>query len=503
MHVRVVSARESAALDADAIDSGIPSRALMRVASANAAAVIAQRCGDRLRHGVTVYTGPGNNGGDGWCVARALARTGVPVAVVDVVPSATADAQAERDAAADAVMWGERGQGRVVIDALLGTGSSGAPRAAVADAVRQINSRRERGDYVIALDVPTGLDATTGACEGSVCADLTITFGACKHGLLISRAACGEIVVVDIGLAGAAGGLYPLLADALWVNARIPAIPADAHKGTRKKLTIVGGNVGMGGAVVLAAMAALRSGIGLVRVVTHERNLTPLQARVPEALTTAFPTSDAEYDDIVSSTDTLLVGPGIGRGGESRRMVEALVTRARVPVVLDADALTVFAGEVERLGAMLHRTPAVVTPHPAEFARLIGTSDVTTVLAQRFDAVTDVARALHAAVLLKGTPSIITAPNGVRVVSAAGTPALATGGSGDLLSGIVATLLAHGCAPHVAAAAGAWLHGRAAELCGPARGTTLDDVLACLPAAWQTADARVAYPVLAELPRVA
>jgi NAD(P)H-hydrate epimerase len=435
------------------------------------------------------------------------------VAVVDVVPSATADAQAERDAAADTVMWGERSQGHVVIDALLGTGSSGSPRAAIADAVRQINSRREHGDYIVALDVPTGLDATTGACEGSVCADLTITFGACKRGLLVSRAACGDIVVVDIGLAGTAGGLYPLLADAQWVNARIPAIPADAHKGIRKKLTIVGGTVGMGGAAVLAAMAALRSGIGLVRVVTHERNLTPLQARLPEVLTMAFPTSDAEYDDIVSSTDALLIGPGIGRGETSRRMVESLLTRAHVPVVLDADALTVFAGEAERLGATLHRAPAVVTPHPAEFARLIGSSDVTTVLAQRFDAATDVARTLHAAVLLKGTPSVITAPNGVRIVSASGTPALATGGSGDLLSGIVATLLAQGCAPHVAAAAGAWLHGRAAELCGQVRGTTLDDVLDHVPAAWQAVDPThvmprpmdscVVYPVLAELPRVA
>jgi len=510
MAVRIVSASESATLDADTIAGGVPSRALMRVASVNAATVIAQRYGPELARGVTIYVGPGNNGGDGWCVARTLAQSGTRVTVIQVAEPATPDAKAERAAAMSAVHVVPLGDtylsGGLVVDALLGTGSRGAPRDEIARAAQEILTRRIRGDRVVALDVPTGLDATTGRAEGGVVADLTISLGTVKRGQLISRSVCGEIVVVDIGLPRFTGDDPPRVADAAWVRERLPRIPADAHKGTRKKLTIVGGNAGMGGAAILATLAALESGIGLVRVVTHERTLMPLQARVPEALTAVFPTSEAECAELAAHTDALLIGPGLGRDDASRRL-ETLLQHTTGGVVLDADALTVFANDVSTLGRLLRGKPAVITPHPVEFARLTGV-DVTTALEQRFDIARDVALELHAAVLLKGTPTVVTAPDGTRIVSATGTPVLAAGGSGDILGGIVATLLAQGSAPHVAGAVGAWLHGRAAERCGPARGATLDNVLAQLPAAWRDVEAPPTgqmpqYPVLAAFPGIA
>lgn len=505
MAVRLVSASESAAIDADTIAGGVPSRALMRVASVNAATVIVQRYADLLQHGVTIYTGSGNNGGDGWCVARALNRAGVRVTVVSAVEPATIDARAERVAAMSPAMGlgAAEHHGRLVIDALLGTGSRGAPRDAIAEAIREIARRRDRGDTVVSLDVPSGLDATTGAHDGSVVADLTISFGTVKQGQLVSRAICGEIVVVDIGLNRPFGDEPPLVIDAEWVRQRIPHIAPDAHKGTRKTLTIVGGHAGMSGAVILAATGALKSGIGLVRVVTDESTLVPLRSRVPEALTATFPTTDEACAELAEHTDAFLIGPGLGRDAQARQLVERLVRHATGGVVLDADALSVFANDVDTLGALLKQKPAILTPHPAEFARLTGT-DVATVLARRFEIARDVVNRLHAAVLLKGTPTVITDSDTTRLVSATGTPALATGGSGDLLGGIVGTLLAQDCGPLASAACAAWIHGRAAEHCGPARGATLDDVVSHLSSAWnELAEAPTpSYPVVAAFPRI-
>ncbi|MGI8510555.1 MAG: NAD(P)H-hydrate dehydratase [Gemmatimonadaceae bacterium] len=500
MSVRVASASESAAIDAAAISGGIPSRALMRVAAANAATLIAARCGGGS-HAVTVYTGPGNNGADGWAVARSLTLSGVRVDVREIVGPASVEGVAERaafrecssDAAREGTPHG------VVVDALLGTGSTGVPRGAIADAVREINARRDRGAFVIALDVPTGLDATSGEADGSVRADLTISFGTCKRGTLSARGACGEIAVVDIGLAGMRDEL-PLLVDGAFVRGNTPVIPATAHKGTRGKLAIVAGGAGLGGAAILAAEGALRSGIGLVKVFTDEMNVGSLHARLPEALTGRLTEATAAISDWA---DAVLIGPGLGRDDSARALVHDVLESWRGPVVVDADALNVFDGCLGDLARLLSGRPALITPHPEEMARLV-LRDVKDVLANRFVIGTDVARALGAAVLLKGTPTVITSPGGARHVVAAGTPALATGGSGDALGGMIATLLAQGCVPAIAAACAAWVHGRAAELTPGVRGFTLTDVLERLSEAWRLDRAAGSiYPVLAALPAVA
>jgi hydroxyethylthiazole kinase-like uncharacterized protein yjeF len=250
----------------------------MQRAGNAAAGEISRRYSDRLQRGVRVYTGPGNNGGDGWVVADALARTGVEVIVVEAAEPKTPDAVAEKRAAMESsrgirsIPLGERSesvQPGVVIDALLGTGAEGKPRGAIAGAITIVNGLRADGSTVAALDIPSGLDATSGVHDACVRADATFTFGGIKRGSLLARDCCGEIVVVDIGLddrapEGASPRL-PWLIDGPWVKANIPSIRYDAHKGTRRHLAIVGGGKGMPGSVVLATRAALRSGLGVVR----------------------------------------------------------------------------------------------------------------------------------------------------------------------------------------------------------------------------------------------
>jgi NAD(P)H-hydrate epimerase len=542
--LRVTTAREAAELDERSIAGGIPSRALMQRAGAAAAGEIARLLRDAETRTVVVYAGSGNNGGDGWVVARALAAAGVRVEVVPVGETRTADARAERDLAEaepllsvasldDREQDAQPGATGIVVDALLGTGVTGAPREPAATAIASIAEHREEGATIVSLDVPSGVDSDSGSSDGAVRADVTLTFGTVKRGLLVARAAAGRIVVLDIGLArpaerdassvaAAQGTPHPMLVDDRWLRSVIPPFAADAHKGTRKKLVVVGGQPGMAGAPVLAARAAMRSGIGMVRLVVASESLPVVQASEPHALARAWPgAGESEWEAVVGGwADVVLVGPGLGASSETRAMVERLLHSWHGPVVLDADALNVFALEADALGELLAGRPALLSPHAVEFARLSGL-DVGEVLERRFDVGDSLARATGAAVLLKGVPTVVTAPDGRRLVSAAGTPALAAAGSGDLLGGIAATLLAQLGDPLAAGAAAAWVHGRAAELAqwgggqrrgrgwrseraqdGGARGITLADIEVAIAGVWRE-DARTStYPVLAELPAV-
>jgi NAD(P)H-hydrate epimerase len=519
----VTTAAQAAARDAAAIGAGIPSRALMQRAGAAAAAEIALRYPFQLAAGALVVAGPGNNGGDAWVVARALAASGVAVRVHEPVEAKTPDALAERALAMPVVtklsatghesaVGAVESSERVVIDGLLGTGTSGSPRGAVAEAIDGIARLRSAGAAVVSLDIPSGVDATTGAGERAVVADLTLTFGTMKRGLLLARDHCGAIAVLDIGLADQlerSDGGSPLV-DARWVARVLPVIPADAHKGTRKRVAIIGGSRGMAGATVLAARGAARSGIGMVKLVVAPASLPVVQETEPSALAASWPLDDgATKREIAEWADVVALGPGLGHDAEARRLVEELLRLWRGPVVLDADALNVFTGDVATLARLLEGRSALLTPHPAEFARLANLS-LDEVLSARFDVGCTLAAQTGAVVLLKGVPTVVTAPDGSQLVSAAGSPVLATAGSGDVLTGIAATLLAQMGDPLVAGAAAAWAHGRAAELaqCPPhggqlaARGMTLDDVLAALPGAWQVDDRPARYPVLAELPAI-
>jgi len=511
--VAVVDAAGAIGCDHAAIASGIPSRALMQRAGAAVATELVLRFGDVVERGVVVATGPGNNGGDGWVVAHALHAAGVRVRVVECVAARTPDAIAERDVAiaAGVVVTNDvhtllAGGEEVAIDALLGTGflADSELRGDVALAVDKLCALAQRGASIVALDVPTGLDASTGQQAGALRATTTITFGTVKRGQLVARGACGEIVVVDIGLGAHARSAASAmeLASATWFNASLPRITADAHKGTRAKVAIVGGAPGMAGASVLAARAALRSGAGLVKCVVSPTSLQAVQEAEPAALAATWPTEDPEVDALASWADAMLIGPGLGAKG-ARAIVERLLDVFEGPVVLDADALNAFARDIPALAHTIGKRAALLTPHPAEFGRLVGL-DVESVLAERFDHPARLAAQAGAAVLLKGVPTVVAATSGTVRVVAEGTPVLATGGAGDILGGIAATLLAQTRDAALAGALAAFAHGRAAAAVSArqVRGYTLDDVLLSLPAVWSLAPDVARPPILAELPGV-
>ena len=223
-----------------------------------------------------------------------------------------------------------------------------------------------------------------------------------------------------------------------------------------------------------------------------------MHTQIPEALVAPL---DKAYSTIENWADAVLIGPGLATDARTRDFIRDIVKRWRGPIVLDAGALSAFDGDLDLLGELLRGRPAAITPHPGELAKLLG-CEISDVLEARFDIGTEVAGRIGATVLLKGTPTVAFGPDGARLVIGAGTPVLATGGSGDALSGIVTTLLAQECAPIVAAACAAWVHGRAAELTGGVRGYRLSDVLDRLPEAWPTGMPAPAYPVLARLAEI-
>ena len=505
MGVRVSSVSETVACERATMRAGISSAELMRRAGEGAADLIAGAFPAAASVPIAVFTGSGNNGGDGWVAARRLAMTGYRVRVVEAGLPRSEESRAAKAAATESgVETGDAAsRAAVVIDALLGTGAIGHARGEIADAIGAIERLQREGSYVFALDVPSGLDATTGAHGHSVWADSSVSFGTIKRGHLLARDICGEIVVLDIGLTAANElSALPLLVDASWVRDRVPQISPSAHKGSRKRLAIVGGGRGMAGAVILAGEGALRSGIGLLRIVAQRDNALPIHASIPAAVFQEWPASPEDTAKLVGTIDAIALGPGLGVSTETHGMVERLLLAWNGPAVLDADALNLFAGDTGSLSTLLRDRSSAITPHPAEMGRLLGmtTEDV---LQNRFEIGVELSRKLGGAVLLKGSPTIVFAPSGERYVCASGTAALATGGSGDVLTGIVGTLLAQMSSASDAAACAAFVHGRAAELCGMVRGTTLDDILHAMPFAWNEPLNQLPRSVIGRLDRPA
>ena len=509
MTVRVVSASEAAALDNLAIGGGIAGRTLMQAAGRGAAALLLERFPIEAARGVAVYAGPGNNGGDAWVVAGELARRGVRVRVSESGPSRSADALAERESASARLNHvPPDGSEGVIVDGLLGTGASGAPHGAVGEAIGRIAAAGASGvgavppPRVVALEVPSGIDATTGAVPGAfVRADLTITFGSLKRGLLVRRDECGAIVVLDIGLAAwpHRSGAPPLV-DAAMALGSVPAIAAGAHKGDRRRLLIVGGAPGMAGATVLAARGAMRGGVGMVRLCVAPESVVAVQAAEPAVMASTWPADEEELASLAGWAHVALLGPGLGASVAARALVERWLRAWPGPVVVDADGLNAFAGRAAQLGRLLAGRPAVLTPHVVEFSKLSGVA-AADVEGRRFDIAAELALVTGATVLLKGVPTIVSDGRSTAVC-ASGTAVLAAAGSGDVLSGIVATLLAQTGSAFRSACTAAWVHGRAAELAGDGRvrGVCLADVLTALGRAWSWPSPPVP-PVLVELPR--
>lgn len=489
--VPVLDAAQARAWDERARTAGrIPSRVLMETAGRGVAHVVAREFAPELASGAILLAGRGNNGGDGWVAARALKAAGVTVWAIE----APGEGQHSDDCAANRALalasgvelldpedpWPDAG---LLIDALLGTGARGRPRGGVEQLLERA---RHSSVPAVAVDGPSGLDLSSGEAHDPLPAALTVTFGGLRRGHLLGRRYCGKIVVLDIGFPPP-DPAWPEFADDRWAAARLPGFEPEMHKGHRGKVLIIGGSAGMAGAALHAASAALEAGSGLVKIAASERSVTAAQAALPDALavvTSLGPGIEPELSEAIRWADAIVLGPGLGRGEDRKKFVEAVLREATVPAVIDADALQVGA-QVLRAGT----APRVLTPHMGEFRACF--PDLAELAGEdRFGAAERAAAILgaNAAVLLKGVPTVV-ARAGVRtLVVGSGNPALATGGSGDLLAGFVASFLARGLAPEVAAALGAQVLGRAAEIAArrlTVRATRPADVLAALAELWR------------------
>lgn len=423
---------------------------------------------------VAAAVGGGNNGGDALVALRTLAAWGREVACVQAAsrpPDSVLLHQypleiqpAENAAAVFA-------RAAVVLDGILGTGGQGAPREPAAGVIGALNAS---GRPVVALDVPSGVDATTGAVPGAaVKASVTVSFGWPKTGLMLqpARAHCGRLVVVEIGFPPY--GPEPpgaCLITPGWAAARLRARAPDAHKATSGRLLVLAGREGMAGAAAIAGRAAVRAGAGLVRIASPSANREILQTLVPEAVFVDRG-DDAALREAASDCAAVLAGPGLGLDEGARRALDsALEATAGRPVLLDADALTLFAATGGALAGLAHGRPVVLTPHPGEMSRLTGAA-VAEIRADPLGAARALAAGSGCVVLLKGAPSVVAAPDEPVLVNTVGSSDLAAAGMGDELAGVIGALLAAGHDARTAAALGLFYSGRAADLA--ARGRSL------------------------------
>ena len=508
--IPVLSPAESAAWDQDAERAGILPVTLMECAGRAAAAVVVARYRGNLSSGVIVAAGTGNNGGDGWVVARALHRAGVPVWVAPLAGSGSelqvhmAElARTEGIRVVDAEgPWPGAG---LTIDAILGTGAKGSPRPPAADLAARLHDLRVP---VVALDGPTGVDLARGTTHGAAGADLSITFGGLRRGHVLARDQVGAVVVVDIGHPPPRPEWPVVVTDRLAATL-LPSLKAKAHKGDRGRVVVIGGARGMTGALRMAGRAAFASGAGLVHVAGPETAIKTVRSADPDLQTLVQDFDSQPTEDLLAltrSADAVVVGPGLGRGpGRNPFLVPVLEAARRA--VIDADALIAFSSAIPRLRELGRGKQFVLTPHPGEFRTLF--PDLASGMeVDPWGASTQAALEVGATVLLKGVPTVVAGEGKPVLTVAAGNPGLATGGSGDVLAGLIATFLAQGMEPQHAGALGAQVLGRSADLAArrlTARALRPHDVVRAVPDLWRAwgvvRESSSVPPVLFELER--
>jgi hydroxyethylthiazole kinase-like uncharacterized protein yjeF len=471
----ILTVAEMQAADRAAIAAGTSGEVLMERAGSAAAEAVAGRWSKRP---VLVLAGPGNNGGDGYVVARRLADAGWPVDV-----AALGDPERlQHEATWARGLWAgpvkplaetDPSGAKLVVDALFGIGLA-RPLAGPAEAA--LRRAAGTGAPLVALDLPSGLDGDTGRPLGyAPQAALTVAFHAKKpaHVLEPGRGLCGEVTVADIGLPAGGARLWEN-GPALWA-AHLPWPGPEAHKHQRGRLIVVSGPVTSTGAARLAARAGLRVGAGLVTVLSPSGALTVNAAQLEAVMVHPFDT-DAELERVAAEVDAAVIGPGAGVNNTTGLNLMALA-RTGAALVVDADALTVFRDDPEALFSLLDRDD-VLTPHVGEFERVF--PGLLAAAPERISAARQAADAAGAVVLLKGPDTVVAAPDGRAAVNTNATPWLATAGSGDVLAGFVAGLMAQGMDSFEAACAGTWIHGETARGFGP--GLISEDLPALAPA---------------------
>ena len=494
--MKLYTADEMSRADGGAQHLGIPGGVLME----RAGVAMAEEIMARYPHRRTlVVCGGGNNGGDGFVIARELHRSGAEVTVVATKDGYSGDPATNlevlRNLGVDVhgpEMLDELLHGAdLVVDALLGTGFSGEVREREADLIRRINGA---GATTVAVDIPSGVDGSTGeVADEAVRADLTVCAHAAKVGCVISpgREHAGETVVVEIGIPPEAD-VEPSLS---WtgrdtLRGLVPRTQEPAHKYSAGALMVVAGSRAMTGAAVMSVRGAERAGCGITFLATSAGAAPAVDIALTETIVYGVREDESggmsgdSAEEILARSEratALVIGPGIGSGEEGKALVEALLAGTDVPVLLDADAVTSLAGT----HVLAHRdAPTVVTPHAGELGRLLG-SGARDVSARRLLSAREAAHDNGCCVLLKGSDTLVV-EGGRAAVNSTGSVALATAGTGDVLSGVIGALLSRGMEPFDAARAGAWVHGRAAELWleetgWPAESLIATDLLDYLP----------------------
>ncbi|MEA2338211.1 MAG: ADP-dependent NAD(P)H-hydrate dehydratase / NAD(P)H-hydrate epimerase, partial [Thermoanaerobaculia bacterium] len=429
-----------------------------------------------------IFCGLGANGGDGFAIARHLEQRGVVPSVV-IVGDRTkigGDAGAnleicerlalplyeitDDDSLNEALV--HAADADPIVDAIFGTGLDRAPEGIYADTIRTIN---DLGLPIVSVDLPSGANASTAEpFEPCVRAALTVTFAAPKICHVFEPAAvnCGEVIVADISIPHAAiedENVTLALTTPADVRPHIEPRLAATHKGTYGHVAIIAGSPGRSGAAVLAARGAIRSGAGLVTVATDSETAKLVNAGSIESMTF----SGDDLAAFANSKDAILIGPGLADDEASYARIRQLVADIEVPLVIDASALNAFAGRANQLNPDCR--PRVITPHPGELARILG-STAKDINAHRIDAAREAARVANCIVVLKGFQSLIAEPDGHVNVNSTGNPGMATGGMGDVLGGMIAALLAHGIDPVDAAIAAVYLHGFTGDMLKDERG---------------------------------
>ncbi|MCU0602805.1 MAG: NAD(P)H-hydrate dehydratase [Desulfobacterales bacterium] len=492
----LVTAADMQAMDRATIDAfGIPGRVLMETAGREAARVFLAHFSETARRGVAVAAGRGNNGGDGHVMARCLAQKGYPVTVYLLAETE----KVQGDAAANLRLLPALGvpvievpdeeafarhqprmrSAAVWIDAIFGTGLNAAVGGWLRSVIEFVNQLKRP---VFAVDIPSGLNADTGQpCGACIRAGITATFAFPKIGHVVFPGAdyTGKLEVVDIGIPphiAAQVGPRQFLLSAADIRGGLPPRPADAHKGRTGHLLVVAGSPGKTGAAALTAMSALRVGAGLVTAGVS-RSLNPvMEALMLEAMTAPLPESGngalgpsarEALLSLLQGKTCLAVGPGLGPAPETGELVRDLVRSNPLPMVIDADGLNHLAGHLDLLKGVA--AAAVLTPHPGEMARLLGTT-AAAVQQDRIACARDLAGACRVHVVLKGARTVIAHPDGSVHVNPTGNPGMAAGGMGDVLTGAIAGLMTQGVRPDLAARAAVYLHGAAGDRLARERG---------------------------------
>lgn len=458
--MKIVSVEEMRALEARSEQAGVSTAELMERAGLAVALEVRRLLEGVAGRRVVVLVGPGNNGGDGLVAARHLTAWGAEVTLWR---------------SSEGSLGPDIARAELILDAVLGTGRSRPLGGAIKEALDTVRAAKARRPALktVALDIPTGLDADTGAVDPSTFpTGVTITLGFPKQGLYrgAGPAVAGRVITVDIGIPEEYTSDISLeLMTPAMVRGQLPRRPLDANKGTFGKVLVIAGSGNFIGAAVLACRGALRAGAGLVTLAAPApligmvagSLIEPTYLPLPATASGAIAASGAqEVLPRLGEYDAVAIGCGLGQDGETARFLKEVLATVRTPITLDADALNLLAGMGEWWRGL--DVPAVLTPHPGEMARLVKAS-VKEVQGDRVQTARNAAKAWGQTVVLKGAHTAVAQPNGLTRLSPFAVPALATGGTGDVLTGIIAGLMAQGVGPFDAATAGVYLHGRAGE----------------------------------------